>query len=82
MTVDHYFTDSMKTTGPEPHHRFCGRFDMVSLQQRGKDNFAVRYGKEVHANLTYGEACDRLGQALMHQLSCEGLVDNRQRGER
>lgn len=76
-----YFTESMEYQRPEPRHRLCLQFDLVTLQQRGKDNFAVRYGKQVDAGLTYGEACSKLGQALMHQAACDGKLDNRERGE-
>jgi hypothetical protein len=77
-----YFTKSMTYEWPEPHHKLCLQFDMVTLQQRGRDNFAVRYGKEVYAGLSYSEACKRLGQALMHQGACNDLLDNRAKGER
>lgn len=77
----HYFTESMAYAKPEPRHKLCLQFDAVTLQQRGKDNFAVRYGKEVHAGLTYAQACDHLGRALMHQAACDGLLDNREKGE-
>ena len=80
--MNHYFTETTFPEKPEPYHRICQEFGMVSLQQRGKDNFAVRYCKEVHAGLTYAQACKRLGQALMHQMSCDGKVDNRTRNER
>jgi hypothetical protein len=78
----HYFTDAIAYTKPEPHHRLCLQFDAVTLQQRGKDNFAVRYGKQVDADATYAEACALLGAALMHQAACGGLLDNREKGER
>lgn len=78
----HYYAPSMKYERPEPRHKLCLQFDMVTLQQRGKDNFAVRYGAEVHADLTYSEACGKLGQALMHQAACDGQLDNREKGER
>ena len=78
----HYFTETMTFDKPEPRHKLCMQDGMVTLQQRGRDNFAVRYGKEVHAELSYGEACSKLGQALMHQLACEDKLDNRMRGER
>ena len=65
----HYFTGNMTIVDPEPGHR-------IAWQQRGPDDFAVRYGKEVHAELTYGEACSKLGQALLHQLACAGAIDN------
>ena len=71
-----YFTDSMTYVKPEPRHKLCLQFDMVTLQQRGRDNFAVRYGRQVEAQLTYAQACDKLGQALMHQAACDGMLDN------
>lgn len=78
----HYFTDSMTYTKPEPRHRLCQQIGMVTLQQRGKDNFAVRYGKEVHADMSYAFAASKFGEALMHQLACDGALDNRMKGER
>lgn len=77
----HYFTESMTCSKPEPRHKLCETFGMVTLQQRGKNNFAVRYGKEVHADPTYSEACEKLGQAIMHQSACDGNLDNRMPGE-
>lgn len=76
-----YFTDSMDYRRPEPRHKLCLQIDAVTLQQCGKDNFAVRYGKQVDAALTYSQACGKLGQALMHQAACDGKLDNRMRGE-
>lgn len=61
-------------------HAFDGEFT-TTLYQRGRDRFAVQYGKEVTDDLTYGQACAYLGRALMHALSCAGRVDNRERGE-
>lgn len=77
----HYFTDSMETTNPEPRHRICTQIGLVTLQQRGKDNFAVRYGKEVHSDLDYASAASKFGEALMHQLACDGALGNRMKGE-
>lgn len=71
-----YFTGSMIYGKPEPWHRLCGQWDSVTLQQRGRDNFAVRYGKQVRAELTYSQACKELGAAIMHQLACDGALDN------
>ena len=76
-----YFTDSTDYAKPEPRHRLCGQWGMVTLQQRAKDNFAVRYGKLVDADLSYSQACTKLGQAIMHELSGD-TVDNRMPGER
>lgn len=77
-----YFADDMVTTKPESLHRIVYRHDAVTLQQRGKDNFTVRYGKRVEAELTYNEAATVFGAALMHQLACEGTLDNREKNER
>lgn len=72
----HYFTDTMTYTKPERYHKLCDQQGMVTLQQRKADNFLVRYGMEIHAELTYGQACSRFGQALMHQLACDGKLNN------
>ena len=77
-----YFTNSAAYATPEPRHRLCAQWNDVSLQQRGKDNFAVRYGKQVKAECSYAQACAELGAALMHQLACAGKLDNREKGER
>lgn len=76
------FTHTMTYSKPEPRHKLCEQWGAVTLQQRDKDNFLVRYGMQIDDGLTYSQACDMLGQALMHQLACEGKLDNRERGER
>lgn len=53
----------------------------IKLQQHGRDSFRVVYGKSVKDRLTYGKAATELGAAIMHALSCEGRVDNREKGE-
>jgi hypothetical protein len=66
----------------------CDEFydGVIRLEQYGKDHatgmdcFRVTYGRQIDDDLTYGEACAKLGQALLHYLSCEGKVDNRERG--
>lgn len=62
----------------------CARFEDlgVRLIQTGIDRFTVVYGKEVKAGRTYAQACSDLGRALMHSLACDGMLDNRERGER
>lgn len=77
-----YYTDSMTYVRPEPCHKLALQHGAVTLQQRGKDNFAVRYGKQVRADLTYEQAATAYGGALMHQAACDGLLDNRERNER
>jgi len=71
-----YFTKSMEYKKPEPRHKLCGQWGLVTLKQRGRDNFLVRYGMQVEAGLTYSAACAKLGQALMHQLACDGDLTN------
>ena len=57
-------------------------FGGIELRQAGKDNFTVRYGLQTDQDLNYGQAAAKLGQAIMHHLACEGLLDNREKGER
>lgn len=71
-----YFTESMDYVRPEPRHKLALQLDSVTLQQRGRDKFAVRYGMQVHADLSYSDACAYLGAALMHQAACDGKLDN------
>ena len=54
----------------------------IGLYQLGVDRFEVVYGKQIHTDLTYGQGCDKLGQAIFHALACDGKLDNRERGER
>lgn len=54
---------------------------LVELSQRGPEDFCVIYGTQVVAPLTYADACAKLGQALLHGLSCDDKVDNREEGE-
>lgn len=49
----------------------------LRLDQQGPDDFTVTYGKETRAGLSYGEAARQLGQAILHWLSCEDVIDNR-----
>jgi hypothetical protein len=69
-TLCHEFADLPTPWGP------------IKLEQMGRDRFAVTYGKQVDSDLTYAQACTKLGQALMHWLSCADKVDNRMPGER
>lgn len=61
---------------------FGGSFGTIKLTQQGKDSFTVTYGLEVKSKLDYNRAAEMLGSSIMHALSCEGLVDNRKKGER
>lgn len=53
----------------------------VTLYQNGVDNFTVEYGKQVRSGMNYAEAASELGKCIMHALSCDGKVDNREKGE-
>lgn len=70
----HYHVDSMTYTAPLPRHKLGLQIGMVTLQQRGRNSFAVRYGREVHEGLSYADACTKLGEALMHQAVCDGAI--------
>lgn len=72
--MTHYFVDSMTYTRPLPRHKLAFQSGIVTLQQRGVDSFAVRYGREVDDGLSYADAAAKLGQALMHQLVCDGAM--------
>ena len=54
----------------------------IALIQDGVDRFTVRYFKQVKNGLTYNKAALELGAAIMHSLACDGLLDNREKGER
>lgn len=60
----------------------CTAFGGIELRQVGKDNFTVRYGLQVDTGLDYARAAAKLGEAIMHHLACESLLDNRAKGER
>lgn len=48
----------------------------ITLQQRADKKFRVTYGMQVEDNLTYVQAAAKLGQAIMHALACDSLLDN------
>lgn len=41
----------------------------------GKDRYAVQYGRQFDYGLSYQEAATKLGEARMHLLTCDGLLD-------
>jgi hypothetical protein len=53
----------------------------ITLSQKGKDNFAVQYGKLYTGFLPYHEAALELGACIMHALACDSKLDNRTKGE-
>lgn len=56
-------------------------YGRIELYQRGVDRFAVAYGVQVE-RVNYHDACAKLGQAIMHALACDSIIDNREPGER
>ena len=53
----------------------------VKLEQQGIDQFTVTYGLQVKRRLSYNDAATELGASIMHALACDGLLDNREKGE-
>lgn len=48
----------------------------VKLEQRANHRFRVTYGLQEKDDLDYGDASKELGECLMHQLACNGALDN------
>lgn len=46
----------------------------IRLFQYGLDSFSVQYGKQWDRTIPYAKACEKLGQAIMHALACEGII--------
>ena len=53
-------------------HPIEGQFT-VSLWQ-SRSGFALVYGLQLTATLTYAQAAQELGECLMHALSCQGAM--------
>ena len=61
------------------HNPYCATADaMIQLRQsEDKDaRFILTYGCEKTPDLTYSMACRKLGEAMLHHLSCESIVNN------
>lgn len=43
--------------------------------QKVRSSYRVVYGKAIHADLNYSDACRELGAAIMHALQCDGAFD-------
>lgn len=48
----------------------------VKLEQRANRTFRVTYGKQVTDKLSYTQATQKLGAAIMHALACDGAVES------
>lgn len=51
-----------------------GQFTVTLWQNRS--GFAVVYGLQLTATLTYAQAAQELGECLMHALSCQGAMSD------
>lgn len=49
-------------------------FPIKLEQYEGKEEFVVSYGLQVDANLSYKEATEKLGEAILHALCCEDKI--------
>ena len=56
-------------------HPIDGQFT-VSLWQN-RSGFAVVYGLQLIAPLTYSQASQELGECLMHAMSCQGALEEK-----
>lgn len=57
-----------------PRGRIVARCGDVYMLQRSKDNFAVVYCLQVHANLTRAQAAREFGECCLHQAQCNNLL--------
>lgn len=48
----------------------------IALHQVRKDKFSIVYHQQHNRHLTYYGACQKLGEVILHALSCAGKVDN------
>jgi len=58
---------------------YCSTADAMIQLRQSEDNegrFVLTYGCEKTPGLTYSEACRALGEAILHHLSCESIVNN------
>ncbi len=57
------------------HAYSVGGFPLEIRKGKGLRGYIVRYGAQVHANLTWQEASTKYGEALFHGLELEGKLD-------
>lgn len=60
--------------GPNPY--IPEKKALVVLEQDSDLRFRLSYGLQITSNMTYVQACRHLGEALLHHLSCESVVNN------
>ena len=49
---------------------------LIMLEQGEDLRFRLSYDLQLTPDMTYAQACKHLGEALLHHLSCESVVDN------
>lgn len=51
---------------------------LITLEQSesGRRRFNLTYGLQRDTGLTYSEACESLGQVILHHLCCESIASN------
>lgn len=88
MQYGHIEHEQAKECGPHGHKaktlgKLVAQFgdDLAGVQMyqhktRRKGSFAVVYYREFHAGLTYAQAAEKFGQAVMHYQSCNASIDN------
>lgn len=57
-------------------NKLCFALENIELKQQKKNQFSVRYGKQLTNYLTYEAAAKNLGECIMHWAACNGDLDN------
>ncbi len=70
------------TGGANPFKDAPRGSQLIELRQQGRDRFSVRYGLQLKTGLDYSAGAHELGACIMHAAACDGLLDNREKGER
>lgn len=71
----------MKSTCIHLFDNGAGAASGVKVTQTGIDRFTVTYGLQVKKGLNYEQAAREFGYCVFHALACDGMLDNRERGE-
>jgi hypothetical protein len=68
--------DRLNELAPHHVHTMGGSLSLhgIELYQTSGNRFVVRYGEQLDEGLNYEIACDKLGQAIMHALTCDGEI--------
>lgn len=55
------------------YKKICDYNWFIGVKRTEYNTFKVLYGEQVNEYDTYEDACNALGRAVMHSLTCEGL---------